>query len=282
MCVARGFRTAGWAGRAAADYRGAKAGRAVAAVLVALAGATASPPPAMAQSALADVPLAVGPEGRLIVPVETADGRTLRFALHTAIPSAMVSATAAGADPGGLELRLAGTDVILTDVQVIPDEALGVGGHGVDGFVLLSALGDVDVLIDAPAGRLLLKPIGRAVDWPGTTLSAPATLRVYHGVALRLEVEVEGRSFGATLDLATPRTTVTAGVADGAGVRDGAPATLTFGGVDRRLTLAVGQTPVLGRWDPEAAGFVAFGADLATDCALSISYVHQELRTCVR
>lgn len=267
---------------------GLRKGGAVGAVVLAVAGATAllgataRPAAAAVQAGITEVPLEVGAAGRLIVPVETADGRTLRFALHTAIPTAMVAASVAGDDPAALGLHLAGTDVALTAVEAIPDEALVVDGQRVDGFVLTSALGDVDLLIDAPGGRFALKPIGRAVEWPGTTLSAPATLRVYHGVALRLEIEVEGRPYGATLDLATPRNVVNAGVVHDAGVRPDAPATVTFGGVDRSLTFAVEQTPVLARWDPDAAGFVSFGAALATDCALSISYVHQELRTCVR
>ena len=63
---------------------------------------------------------------------------------------------------------------------------------------------------------------------------------------------------------------------------------------DRVSTLQVGGTtfsdlPVrvlddaaFGQWTPNGEGFVYVGAPIALDCAISVSYVHQELRTCVR
>ena len=35
-------------------------------------------------------------------------------------------------------------------------------------------------------------------------------------------------------------------------------------------------------WDPNGKGFVLVGAPIAFDCAISLSWVHQEMRTCVR
>ena len=236
---------------------------------------------AYAQPTATEVPLSVA-GGWLIVPVQTADGRSLRFALHTAIATSLIKASVAGDDPAALGLTLAGSSDPFVDMAVYDDDAFERDGTRIDGFLGLQLLGDVDVLIDAPNDRMLLKPIGRRVEWPGVDLAEPSRMRIYHGVALRTEIEVEGQPFSATINLAAAVNTATDGVAHKTGVAVGSPATVRIGSANHTMALEFGSTPILDRWDPDGAGFVAFGAALAVECAVSISYVHQELRTCVR
>ena len=228
-----------------------------------------------------EVPLRVDPAGRLVVPVQTADGRTLSFAVSTMVPTTMVAASLAGDDASALGLRLEGIDQALT-VEPVTDAALVIDGHRVDGFLGLSALGDFDVLLDAPNGRMVIRSIGRTVEWSGIDLSEPTRLNVFHGVALRLDIEVAGQPLGATIDLANPLNQANPGAAHLAGLGSGATASVTVSGIARPLAFALGDTPVLERWDPDGAGFVSLGAPFAAECALSLSWFHQELRTCVR
>jgi hypothetical protein len=251
------------------------------AAVITLGTTVLAPTPLQARQGPVEIPLSVD-GGWLVVPVETADGATLRFALHTAIPATMVSERVGGADPSALGLSLAGSTDPFADLGTVPDAALTRDGVRIDGFLGLQTLGDVDVLLDAPGGRMLLKPIGRRVEWPGYDLAEPSRMRIYHGVALRTEIEVGGTPFSATLDLAGAANTATEGVARTAAIAPGAPATVRIGSASHALTFTFGSTPILDRWDPDGAGFVAFGAALAADCVLAISYVHQELRTCVR
>jgi hypothetical protein len=48
------------------------------------------------------------------------------------------------------------------------------------------------------------------------------------------------------------------------------------------LPVRVLDDAAFGQWTPNGEGFVYVGAPIALDCAISVSYVHQELRTCVR
>ena len=234
--------------------------------MMALLAMAWSPPglrPVHAQAprgAVVEIPLHVDPAGRLVVPVQTADGRTLSFALSTMVPTSMVAASVADGDASAL----------LAD------------GHRVDGVLGVAALGDVDVLIDAPNERMLLRPIGRSVEWAGMTLSEPTRLNVFHGVALRLDIEVAGQRLGATIDLANPANQANPGAAQVAGLTPAAPASVRIAGADRRMHFDIADTPILDRWDPDGAGFVSLGAPFAADCAVSLSFFHQELRTCVR
>ena len=228
-----------------------------------------------------EIPLHVDPAGRLIVPVQAADGRTLSFAVSTMVPSTMVASSLAGGDAAALGLRLDGLDGPL-EVAAMPDAAFLVDGHRIDGFLGLATLGDFDVLVDAPNGRLVLRPIGREVAWSGVELSEPTRLNVFHGVALRLDIAVAGTPFGATLDLANPSNHANPGAAKAAGLSGTAPASVRLSGVARDLHFDIGDTPVLDRWDPDGNGFVSLGAPFVQHCALSLSYFHQEVRTCLR
>lgn len=252
--------------------------------LLAMAWTAWSPQTARAQApggGVVEIPLHLDPAGRLVVPVQTADGRTLNFAVSTMVPTSLVAASVAGADASALGLRLDGFDHPL-EVAAQPDEVFVADGHRVDGFLGVAALGDVDVLLDAPNRRMLLRPIGRSVEWAGMTLSEPARLNVFHGVALRLDLEVAGRSLGATIDLANPANQANPGAAHAAGLTAAAPASVRIAGSDRLLRFDIADTPILDRWDPDGAGFISLGAPFAADCAVSLSLFHQELRTCVR
>lgn len=255
--------------------------------MMALLAMAWSPPglqPVHAQAprgAVVEIPLHVDPAGRLVVPVQTADGRTLSFALSTMVPTSMVAASVADGDASALGLRLDGFDHPL-EVASQPDAVFLADGHRVDGVLGVAALGDVDVLIDAPNERMLLRPIGRSVEWAGMTLSEPTRLNVFHGVALRLDIEVAGQRLGATIDLANPANQANPGAAQVAGLTPAAPASVRIAGADRRMHFDIADTPILDRWDPDGAGFVSLGAPFAADCAVSLSFFHQELRTCVR
>ncbi len=48
------------------------------------------------------------------------------------------------------------------------------------------------------------------------------------------------------------------------------------------LPVRTHDLPLFRGWDPNGDGFVVVGAPLAYDCAISISWVHREIRTCVR
>jgi hypothetical protein len=255
-------------------------------VAAAMFAAPVVPAPLQAQSAMAtrgsvEIPLRIDPAGRLVVPVQTADGRTLSFAVSTMVPTTMVAASLAGDDASALGLRLDGLEQALT-VEPVPDAALVVDGHRVDGWLGLATMGDFDVLLDAPNGRMVIRPIGRTVEWSGVELSEPTRLNVFHGVALRLDIEVAGQPLGATLDLANPLNQANPGAAHAAGLAAGTPASVMVSGIDRPMAFTLGNTEVLERWDPNGAGFVSLGAPFAAGCALSLSWFHQEMRTCVR
>lgn len=228
------------------------------------------------------VPLEVDGSGRLVVPVIADDGRAFTFAVSTAVPTSMVARSIGGDEPGNLGLRLEGSDQPLPNVQTASDDAFAVDGRAVDGFVGLSTLGDVDVLLDAPGARMVLRPIARDIEWSGVDLGPPNRLQVFHGVAVRLEVEVEGRAYGATLDLGHPRNVMNPPAAHTTGVAPDGLGTVDFAGTTRSLVFEVADTPILSRWDPDGVGFVAFGAAIAADCALALSWFHQEMRMCAR
>ena len=48
------------------------------------------------------------------------------------------------------------------------------------------------------------------------------------------------------------------------------------------LPIRVLDLPIFGGWDPNDRGFVILGAPIAYDCAISLSWAHKEIRTCVR
>jgi hypothetical protein len=140
-----------------------------------------------------------------------------------------------------------------------------------------------DLLVDAPGGRLLLREIGPEVSWPGVGLSPPIHLRIYHGVVIGLDAEVDGTSYLATLDLGTPGMLVNEPARAALGLDAEDTATLRLGtSTMTNVPVRVSDHPVLARFDPDGRGFVLVGSAVANGCRVSLSWVHQEMRTCVR
>lgn len=239
-------------------------------------------PTVAAQSGGTEVPLAVV-GGRLAVTVHDADGAAFLFALTTGSPVTVLTESTARALGPGARLDLGGVPVRLDHADTTPDERLVSGGTAFAGMVGVNTLGDFDILLDAPGGRLVLQPVGPTVSWPGTSLSDPLPVRVYHGVVIGLDVRLNGRELQAMLDLGTPQLVVNEGARpDGLRGAEGT-ASLALGGVTLEgLPLRVRDLPVFERWDPNNRGFVLVGAAIAYDCAVSLSWAHGEMRTCLR
>jgi predicted PhzF superfamily epimerase YddE/YHI9 len=114
-------------------------------------------------------------------------------------------------------------------------------------------------------------------------LSEPVRLRVYHGVVLSVDVQLDGQPYGAMLDIGTQTTVVNEGVARALTLDAEDTATLRIGDTDfPGVPVQVEDLEVLRRFDPDGKGFMIVGAAIARDCAISISWIHRELRTCVR
>jgi hypothetical protein len=231
---------------------------------------------ARAQSDAVEIPLRVQ-GGRLLVPVTAADGTTFEFALSTANASTILTAGAA-ARIGDQAVTVGGLPVQMDGYATIPD-----GQLEADGMIASNTLADYDVLIDVAGARLVLKPFSRAVAWEGMTMSDPVRLRVLHGVIVTLDIDLDGHPFQATIDLGTPTTLVSSPAGAALGITGEGTATLGTGAADiRALPVRVEDLPVFSRFDPAGRGFVMLGASMAYDCAISLSWIHRELRTCVR
>ena len=227
-----------------------------------------------------EIPLRVE-DGRLIVPVEASDGSRLQFVVGTTYTG--LSETAAARLGDQPSLTLGGVEVRLDDFPPFPDEGLMVSGNVMDGMVGSATLDQFDVLIDVPEGRLLLKPIGRSVEWPGVTLSQPVRVRVMHGMLFGLDVEFGGKPYGATLELNRPVHVVSPSVQVQTGIDDDDVGLLRLGyAAFADAPVQVRELPLFSGWDPSGKGFVVVGAPIAFDCAIALSWVHAEIRTCMR
>ena len=227
-----------------------------------------------------EIPLRVE-DGRLIVPVEASDGAQLQFIVGTSYTVLSESGAARVGDQPSL--TMGGVAVRTDAVPAFPDEELTVAGKVMDGMVGSSTLNKFDVLIDVPQGRLLLKPIGRSVEWAGVTLSQPVPVRVMHALLFGLDVEFEGKAYGATLELNRPTLVVSQPVKEQTGIDDDDVGTLRLGYASFADTPAeVRDLLLFSAWDPSRKGFVVVGAPITFDCAISLSWVHREIRTCVR
>ena len=237
--------------------------------------------PAAGQANVTEVPLAVE-GGRLVVPVDGPHGSELTFAISTGNAYTVLSETVATHLQGG-ELLLGGHPIPTDQVSTFPDDQLVSNGAAVDGLVAADFLSNYDVLIDAPAGRLLLRPVGRKADWEGVALGEPMRIRVYHGVAISMSAMVDGRETAATLELGTPLVIANPALQEAMGLE--AEGTGSIGLAGRTfdgLPLEVRDMSIFERWDPNGNGFVLVGAPIAWECAIALSYVHAELRTCSR
>ena len=250
------------------------------AILLAAAGSSAA-----AQShggETVEIPLRVH-DGRLLVPVVGPDGTEFEFVLSTGTPPTVFSQSTAARLGDQTGLTLGGLPVDLEGLVTVPDEELSSDGGIIAGMVGSQTLSNFDVLIDVPGDRLVLKAIGKAVEWEGMTMSEPVRLRVFHGVILGLDVEFNGKEYGAMLELSSPMLVVNEPVKTDAQIGDKDVGTLGLGSTSLPdLPVQVRDLEIFERWDPNGDGFVMVGAPVAYDCAISISWVHREMRTCVR
>ena len=229
-----------------------------------------------------EVPLRVE-GGRLVVPVTTADGETLDFLLTTGNPMTILTESTAARLGENPQLMLGEASVDTEDAYAIADASLVIDGTQFHGMVAASTLSRYDVLFDAPGGRLVLKDIGPRVTWPGVALSNPIGLRIFHGVAISLDITIDGHALGAMLDIGSSPVLVNAGAAATLGLDGEGTATVKVGDVTFPNTAVhTSDNPVFERWDPDGNGFAMIGASLAADCAIALSYVHQEMRVCAR
>ena len=219
--------------------------------------------------------------GRMVIPATAADGTALRFLVSTGSTVTVLSETGAArvADGGA---TIGGVPVNMENAVTVSDEDLTVDGTVMDGLVSNNTLYDFDVLFDVPEGRLVLRPIGRSVTWPGVRLSDPVPLRVYHGGVLALDAEIDGTAYPAMLELGATALLANEAVLKENDIREGR-VDLTLGStVLSGLPIELSDNPTIGRFSPNGDGFVIVGAPPALECAVAISWVHRELRTCVR
>jgi len=229
-----------------------------------------------------EVPLRVE-QGRLLVPVEAPDGTVFEFILSTGTPPTVLSASTAARLGDETGLTIGGLPLATDDIVTVPDEQLTVDGMVFAGMVGPDSFNDFDVLIDVPGERFVLKPFGRSVEWEDMKLSDPIRLQVYHGTVLALEVALNGKTYQAQLDLGLSTVVVNTPVGEAMHLEAEGVTTLALGRTTLSdLSTRVRDLDVFGRWDPEGNGFVIVGAPIAYDCAISISWVHREMRTCVQ
>ncbi|HSR42908.1 MAG TPA: hypothetical protein VLL48_12065, partial [Longimicrobiales bacterium] len=159
--------------------------------------------------------------GRLVVPVTASDGTRLSFALSTGSTRTVLSASGSERVGEAGTLALGGLPVPTEGIHTVPDERLTVEGTVLDGMVGSNMLNGFDILVYAPGRRLALRPVGGSPVWAGANLGDPVPLRVYHGMVLGLDVEVNGTGYPAMLDLGTPSLLFNDRVKEEAGVEGG-------------------------------------------------------------
>jgi hypothetical protein len=218
---------------------------------------------------------------RLIVQVDDAAGRSYDFLLG--VGDASISGSMAER-LGNAALSLGGIAISVADHQRVPDGSFAHEGSvrpvGVLGGAVLM---DYDVLIDAPAGRMLLKPSGRSVRWPGASLSNAVSIETLHGYLVRVNVQVGGTAADGLLDLTAPDVQLSPPVGEAEGVSDGSIDSFRMGySAWPSVPVRVGLTPTVSAWGGDERAFAVVGAAVAMDCALAISWRHLEIRTCVR
>lgn len=239
-------------------------------------------PQALTGQVPVEVPLSAH-GGRLVIPVAAPDGSTLDFIVTTGSSVTVLAESVATRLGSGVNLTLGGLPVPMEGVQSVPDASLRTEGRDFAGMIAGNMLSAFDVLLDLPRGRMILKPVGRAVAWEGVSLSQPVRLRVYHGVVLGLDVGVNGKTYPAMLELGTPDLRLNQGAMTDAAVTGGKVRALRLGAVTfADVPAQASDHPILGRFSPNGDPFLLVGAAIARDCAVSLSWVHRELRTCVR
>jgi hypothetical protein len=248
-----------------------------AAVALMLAAAVAGE--ARAQD-LTEIPLRID-GGRLIVQVDDDQGGKHDFILGVGYAWITESGAAALA---GRSLSLGGVDITLDHHETVPDDALAHAGSThpvgvVGGWVLTQH----DILIDAPNGRMLIKPAGRSVRWPGHSLTSPVSVQILHDYLLRLDVQVGDGVYDSLLDLSPAVIQLSPPLGEEQGIEDGTIDSFRLGYSGwPSVPVEVTVTPTSRGWGAESRGVVIGGAPIALDCALAISWRHAEVRTCIR
>lgn len=218
--------------------------------------------------------------GQLVVTAQDPAGEDFDFVLGLGMTLITESGAARLGDRIGA-LTLGGVPVDTEMSQSVPDLYLAGQGDRAIGVLGGMTLNGYDILIDVPGDRLVLKPVGRAVRWPGISLSSPVPLQVFHDVLLRADVEIGGKLIGGLLDLANPGLEVNEALRFA--IEDGRVDSFRMGYAGwPDLPIEVTESPVFQGWDPQGSGFAVIGAAVAYDCAIAISWVHAELRTCLR
>jgi hypothetical protein len=221
-------------------------------------------------------------EGRFVVTVSTEEGVEMDFALSTGNGTTVLTETGSAIIDNHGAPSMGGIWISMEDPAVIPDSRLSSDGT-IMGMIGSNTLNEFDILIDAPGGRLVLKKAGPPVQWAGVSLSEPSPLRVLHGTVLSFDVSLNGQSFGAMLDVGTQTVVVNSGALAKLGVDEESSVSLGVGAVTLGdVSMMVEDSEVLGRFDPDNNGFAIIGASMARDCALSVSWIRREIRTCVR
>jgi len=221
--------------------------------------------------------------GRMIVEVRTAEGEPLDFAVSVGNGALVLTESTVARLGRAPSLTLGGVPVVTEGVHTYPDESLATGSTRVAGMIGANTLSRYDVLFDAPGGRMLLAEPARSVSWPGYTLSEPVPLRVFHGIVLSLDVVANDGEYPAGLDLGSRSMLVNDALATAEGLETRDELTLRLGasafpGMPTETT----DHPMFERWDPSGRGFLYLGSAIAEGCPISVSWVHRELRTCVR
>ncbi len=220
---------------------------------------------------------------RLVVTATLADGGKADFLLTTSEMSTVLTESFLATHGRTAEVLIGPIPVVMADARSVPDSELRLGGLSLAGMIGLSTVSQYDLLVDVPGRRLALKTPARRVEWAGVELSDPVRLRVYHGVAISLDLEVNGQARMATFDLQQAELLLNAPLAGTLGIDGTGPVSVRIGDVELSgLPARVSDHPIFERWDPNGAGFLILGAPIARDCAISLSWMHQEVRTCVR
>jgi hypothetical protein len=92
-----------------------------------------------------------------------------------------------------------------------------------------------------------------------------------------------GNPYNAAFDLGLPTLVVNERVKTETHLKTDDVGTLQLGSSTfAQLPVRVRDNETLRRWSPNGEAFVMVGAPIAFECAIAISFVQRELRTCVR
>ncbi|MEM7414567.1 MAG: hypothetical protein AAF389_03660 [Gemmatimonadota bacterium] len=255
-------------------------GRWVAAAVV--SSAVVVTPSAAQDAESMEIPMRIE-DDRILVPVEIGHGVEVDFILSTG--NAVTVLNQAFIDNHGADgdFWLGDVELNMDHYATVSNAELNPDGGMIVGIVGANTLNEFDLLIDPLNDRVVLQTVGRAVEWDGVELGDPTRLRVYHGIMLGLDVDLVGRSFPAMIDTGTGRVVGSPAVGDALGIPLGEQGSSTIewaSGEATDVRVHIRDLSLFDRWDPEGKGFLILGSSLAYDCALSISWLHREMRRC--